>query len=172
MRRILASFVLVAAAGGASPAWAQDRTFGLGVGYVKPSDVDGTIWFTANAQYKVAKDFVVEPELGFWKKTASFPGLLDVSIRDLDVGANALYTTVRKSRNISVGAGLGAHLLKGQVGVLGFSDSDSSTKIGVHLLAGVVFGHAKSMHFFANARYDLVSDLNQFKLYGGVRFKL
>ncbi len=169
MRRILASFVLVAAAGGASPAWAQDRTFGLGVGYVKPSDVDGTIWFTANAQYKVAKDFVVEPELGFWKKTASFPGLLDVSIRDLDVGANALYTTVRKSLNISVGAGLGAHLLKG---VLGSTDSDSSTKLGFHLLGGLVFGHAKSMHFFANARYDLVSDINQFKLYGGVRFKL
>ncbi len=169
MRRILAAFVLVAAAGGASPAWAQDRTFGLGVGFVKPKDVDGTIWFTGNAQFKVAKDIVVEPEIGFWKKTASVSGVVDVSIRDLDIGANALYTTVRKSLNISVGAGLGAHLLKG---VLGSTDSDSSTKLGFHLLGGLVFGHAKSMHFFANARYDLVSDINQFKLYGGVRFKL
>ena len=172
MRRILAAFVLVAAAGGASPAWAQDRTVGLGVGFVKPSDVDGTIWFTGNAQFKVAKDIVVEPEIGFWKKTASFPGVVDVSVRDLDIGANALYTTVRKSLNISVGAGLGAHLLKGEVGVLGLTDSDSSTKIGFHILAGLVFGQPKSMHFFANARYDLVSDINQFKVYGGVRFKL
>ncbi len=172
MRRILAAFVFVSAVGGVSSAWAQDKTFGLGVGFVKPSDVDGTVWFTANAQYKVAKDILVEPELGFWKKTASFGNLLDVSIRDLDLGANALYTTTRKSLNISVGAGLGAHLLKGAVGVLGFTDSDSSTKIGVHFLAGVVLGHAKSAHFFANARYDVVSNLNQFKLYGGVRFKL
>ncbi|HEX9202604.1 MAG TPA: hypothetical protein VF964_01470, partial [Vicinamibacteria bacterium] len=64
------------------------------------------------------------------------------------------------------------HFLQGAVGVLGFSDSDSSTKIGVHFLAGATFGHAKSAHFFVNARYDVVSDFNQFKLYGGVRFKL
>ena len=172
MRRILAAFVLVAAAGGASPAWAQDRTFGLGVGLVKPSDVDGTIWFTGNAQFKVAKDIVVEPEIGFWKKSASFLNVVEASIRDVDVGANVLYITTRKSVRLSVGAGLGMHFLTGQAGVLGLTDSDSSTKIGFHILAGLVFGQAKSMHFFANARYDLVSDINQFKLYGGVRFKL
>jgi hypothetical protein len=56
--------------------------------------------------------------------------------------------------------------------VLGFSASDSATKLGVHLLAGATFGRSASLRYFANARYDLVSDLNQFKLYGGVRFKL
>jgi hypothetical protein len=172
MRRILAVFVFLAVAGGASSGWAQDRTAGVGVGFVKPSDVDGTFWLTANAQFKVAKDILVEPELGFWKKTSSFGNILDISFRDLDLGANALYTTERKSLRIHAGVGLGAHLLKGAVGVLGFSDSDSATKIGVHFLAGAVFGHAKGANFFANVRYDLVSDLNQFKIYGGVRFKI
>ncbi len=174
MRRILATLVLLTAASSASSLWAQDRSIGIGLGYVKPSDVDGTIWFTANGHFKVADNAVVEPELGYWKKSMSFPPLLDVSIADFNVGANVLYLppSHRSSVRFSAGAGLGLHFLTGKAAVLGFGASDSATKLGFHLLAGAVFGRSKSIRYFANARYDFVSDFNQFKLYGGVRFKL
>ena len=172
VRRVLTTALFAVLAGSALPVAAQDTTLGLGVGYVKPSDVDGTVWFTANVQFKVAENLVVEPEAGWWKKSASFPGILDVSIEDLNVGANILYGSPGESVRFTVGAGVGAHFLKGAVGILGFSDSETETKIGAHLLAGLEFGGSKSVRFFVNGRYDLVSDLNQFKIYGGVRFKL
>jgi hypothetical protein len=174
MRRILATLVFLIVASSVSSLWAQDRSIGLGLGYVKPSDVDGTIWFTANAHFKLAEKAVLEPELGYWKKSMSFPSLLDVSISDFNLGANVLYRppSHNSSVRLSVGGGLGLHFLSGKAGVLGFSASDSATKLGVHLLAGATFGRSASLRYFANARYDFVSDLNQFKLYGGVRFKL
>jgi hypothetical protein len=175
MRRMLATLVFLIVASSASSLWAQDfRSIGLGLGYVKPSNVDGTIWFTANAHIKLAEKTVLEPELGYWKKSMSFPPLLDVSISDFNLGANVLYRPPSHNTSVrfSVGGGLGLHFLSGQAGVLGFSGSDSATKLGVHLLAGATFGRSASLRYFANARYDIVSDFNQFKIYGGVRFKL
>jgi hypothetical protein len=172
MRRILATLVFLIVASSVSPLWAQDRSIGLGLGYVKPSDVDGTIWFTANIHFKVAEKAVLEPELGYW--SGSLSASPDVSIKDFNVGVNLLYLPPSHGSSVrfSAGAGLGLHFLSGQAGVLGFSASDSATKIGFHLLAGATFGRSRSLRYFANARYDLVSDFNQFKLYGGVRFKL
>jgi hypothetical protein len=175
MRRHLVRVLFVTAAIASSSAWAEDRTLGIGLGFVKPSNVDGTVWFTANMHFKVAENVVVEPELGYWKKSMSFPPILDVSISDFDAGANLLYVappSKSSSIRLSAGAGLGVHFLSGQAGVLGFTTSDSSTKLGAHLLAGATFGRSKSLRFFANARYDIVSDLSQFKHSGGVRFKL
>lgn len=172
MRPVSAMALFALLAAGCLPAAAQDTTLGLGVGYVKPSDVDGTLWLTANVQFKVAENVVVEPEAGWWKKSASFPGIFDVSIEDFDAGANVLYRSPGEGVRFTVGAGVGAHFLKAKAGILGFSDSDTETKVGAHLLAGVEFGGAASVRFFVNGRYDLVSDLNQFKIYGGVRFKL
>ncbi|HXB55989.1 MAG TPA: outer membrane beta-barrel protein [Vicinamibacteria bacterium] len=174
MRRMLATLVFLIVAGSVSSSWAQDRSIGLGVGYVKPSNVDGTIWFTANAHFKLAERVVLEPELGYWTKTMAFPPILDVSISDFNLGANVLYRPPSHNASVrfSVGAGLGLHFLSGKAGVLGFTASDSATKLGVHLLAGATFGRSPSLHYFANARYDIVSDLSQLKVYGGVRFKL
>jgi hypothetical protein len=181
MKRNLAALVFLIAACAASLAEAQERTVGIGIGYVKPSDVDGTIWFTGNVHFKVANNTVVEPEVGYWNKTSTF--LLqqgraivpvDVSVSDFNLGANLLYLPPSHGSSVhfAIGAGLGVHFIKGAVGVLGLTDSDSATKFGAHLLAGATFGHAKGMRFFANARYDLVSDISQFKIYGGVRFKI
>ncbi|HKC12514.1 MAG TPA: outer membrane beta-barrel protein [Vicinamibacteria bacterium] len=174
MRRILATLVFLVLAGSASSLWAQDRSIGLGIGYVKPSNVDGTLWFTANAHFKLAERVVLEPELGYWTKTMSFAPILDISISDFNLGANVLYRPPSHNSSVrfSVGAGLGLHFLSGKAGVLGFTASDSATKLGVHLLAGATFGSSPSLRYFADARYDFVSDLNQFKIYGGVRFKL
>jgi Outer membrane protein beta-barrel domain len=174
MRRMLATLVFLIVAGSASSLWAQDRSIGLGLGYVKPSNVDGTIWFTANAHFKLREKVVLEPELGYWRKSMSFPPLVDVSISDFNLGGNVLYRPPSHNSSVrfSVGGGLGLHFLSGKAAVLGFGASDSATKVGVHLLAGATFGQSPSLRYFANARYDVVSDFSQFKIYGGVRFKL
>lgn len=62
-------------------------------------------------------------------------------------------------------------LIKGKVGLLGFSDSETDTRFGFHVLVGAEF-KAKKVRPFVMLRYDIASDLNQFKIYGGVRFKI
>jgi opacity protein-like surface antigen len=166
----LASILLLAAAASAS---AGDVGIGLGSGYVNPSDVGGTAWFTGSLRIKVGNSVAIEPEVGYWKKSESVPGLVDVSIKDLNVGANVLYLAAAgENVTVSVGGGIGAHFLKGAVGVLGFQESDSETKLGGQILAGVDFKVAQNVALFASVRCDLVSDFNQFKAYGGIRLGL
>lgn len=150
---------------------AEGVRVGVGAGYVDPSDVGGSIWFTGNTRFHVASNVVVEPELGYWQKSESYQGLVDASVKDFDFGANVLYVFPSKSSvSFWAGAGLGAHVLKGEVGAPGFAASDSETKLGGQLLAGLDYEVGSSIALFGAARYDLVSDFNQFKLYAGLRF--
>jgi opacity protein-like surface antigen len=152
---------------------AGEAAIGIGAGYVDTADVGGTAWFTGNVRFKVSDSIVIEPEVGYWKKAEGVPGLVDVSIKDLNVGANVVYLApVGSKAVVSLGGGVGAHFLKGAVGLLGFEESESETKFGGQVLAGLDFEVAESIALFAHVRYDLVSDFNQFKAYGGIRFKL
>jgi len=182
MKRTFVALVFITLAWAAPRVEAQDRSVGLGVGYVKSSDVDGTIWFTGNVHFRVAEHVLLEPEVGYWSKTTTFLEAsgrtvvpVDVSVSDFNVGANLLYRPPSHGSSVRfyVGAGLGIHFVTGAVGVLGFTaGSDSATKPGAQLLAGAEFGRSAGMRFFANARYDIVSDFDQFKVYAGIRFKL
>jgi hypothetical protein len=165
---------LLAVACLAAPAWSQDNSVGLGVGFVDPEAVDGTLWFTGNVNIKVANQLVVQPELGYWSKTEKIPALVEASVKDFNVGANLLFVPVTTSAlDVGIGAGVGAHFLKGEVGVADvFSESESETKFGVHLLGTVGYKVTGGFQVFAALRFDLVSDINQFKVYGGVRFKI
>lgn len=164
----LASSVLIVVSANAG-----ETAIAIGAGYVDPADVGGTAWFTGNVRFKVADSIAIEPEVGYWKKSESVPGLIDVSIKDLNVGANVVYLApVGSSVVVSLGGGVGAHFLKGAVGVLGFEESESETKFGGQVFGGVDFKVTGSIALFTNVRYDLVSDFNQFKVYGGIRFKL
>lgn len=169
--RKLVGFLIAACVIIAGRASAGETAVGLGAGYVDPSDIGGTAWFTGNVRIKVAESVAVEPEVGYWKKTESIPGLLDVSVEDINVGANVLYLVPAGDKVVaSLGGGIGAHFLKGAVGALGFEESDTETKFGGNIQAGLDLKVAENVALFANARYDLVSDFNQFKVYGGVRF--
>jgi len=174
MKRAFLSFVIVTAGLLAAPALAQDNSIGLGVGFVDPENVGGTAWFTANAQIKVADRIVVQPEAGFWTKSEDYLGLASASIKDFNVGANVLYMPATKSDfQFGIGVGIGLHILSGEVGVLNlFSESDSETKLGIHLLGQGDYKLSDSVGVFAAVRFDLVSDINQTKVYGGVRFKI
>ncbi|HVR70414.1 MAG TPA: outer membrane beta-barrel protein [Vicinamibacteria bacterium] len=163
------TFTLVLCA--APLAQAQEQaSLGLGVGLVKPSDVDSTFWVTANYRFRLGDRLWLEPEAGYWKKGDDVPGL-DVSIEDLNFGLNAILAMPGGGIEPWVGAGVGLHLVKGVLGVGGFDSGETETKLGIHLLGGLDFGLADSFDLFAALRYDIVSDLGQFKAYGGLRYK-
>jgi len=172
MKTLIGSFLALSFVAAVS-ANAGETAIGIGAGYVDPADVGGTAWFTGNVRFKVSDSIAIEPEVGYWKKSESVPGLVEVSIKDLNVGANVVYLApVGNSVVVSLGGGVGAHFLKGAVGVLGFEESESETKFGGQVLAGLDFKIAENIALFTYVRYDLVSDFNQFKAYGGIRFKL
>ena len=165
----------------APAARAQDQaSLSLGAGYVRPNDVDATFWITANYRFRISDRLLLEPEVGYWKKGDDVPGV-DVSLEDLNFGANAILELGRGASRGGlrpwVGAGLGLHRLKG---VVDLDDDDDDTdddfdetdsELGIHLLGGADFGLTDTFDLYAAARFDIVSDLNQFKVYGGIRYR-
>jgi hypothetical protein len=80
MKALIGSFLALSLVIAAS-ANAGEAAIGIGAGYVDPADVGGTAWFTGNVRFKVSDSIAIEPEVGYWKKSESVPGLVDVSIR-------------------------------------------------------------------------------------------
>ena len=167
-----------------APAYAQDFSVGAGVGLVKPQDVNASPWFTGNVRFRPSSWIGVEPEFGYWRNTDNEQGCVpdldvcfdaDARVRDISIGANVLM--IRPTGRVQPwgGAGLGAHFLETD---LTFSEFDpggstTSTELGIHLLGGVDFNATDRVAWFAAARYDIITDtdLDQFKAYGGIRFK-
>ena len=162
----------------AADARAQDQaSLSLGVGYVAPNDVDSTFWVTANYRFRIADRFLLEPEVGYWEKGDDVPGV-DVSIEDLNFGVNGILELGRAGGTGFrpwAGAGVGLHRLKGVVDLDDDDDDEdfdeTDTELGIHLLGGADFGLTDTFDVYGAVRFDIVSDLNQFKVYGGVRYR-
>jgi hypothetical protein len=177
-RHLLTGFGLALLFSLSSSAGAQDQaSLSLGAGYVAPSDLDSTFWVTANYRFRIANRFLLEPEVGYWKKGDDEPGV-DVSIEDLHFGVNGIFelgSAGGTGLRPWAGAGLGLHLVKGVVDFDDFDDDgafdETDTELGIHLLGGLDFGLSESFDLYAAIRYDFVSDLNQFKAYGGLRYR-
>ncbi len=153
-------------------AQAQESSFGIGAGPVDPQSLPRAVWFTANWRWKLRKNVVVEPEGGYWKKSESTPGVTS-SVRDVSGGLNILYLVPKKGVTWFAGAGVGAHVIHSAFDIAGFS-SDSNTEVtsALHLMAGVDYKLTGSLRLFGAVRYDTVSDVQQNKVYGGLRLKL
>ena len=176
-RHRLAGFSLALVVLFSSSAGAQDQaSLSLGAGYVAPSDIDSTFWITANYRFRIANRFLLEPEVGYWEKGDDGTDF-DVSVEDLNFGVNGIFelgSAGGSGLRPWVGAGLGLHLIEGVADFDEDGDDDAGgtdTELGIHLLSGLDFGLSESFDLYAAARYDFVSDLNQFKLYGGVRYR-
>ena len=93
---------LAIAVGVADGAAAGDRAaVGLGLGLVDVADLGSTLWLTGHARIPAGKRLCIAPEVGYWSKSDSFFGI-DVSIKDVSLGANALYAFPgRSSRSAS-----------------------------------------------------------------------
>jgi opacity protein-like surface antigen len=151
----------------------ETPSFGVGLGLVDISSVGSTLWVTGNYRIPVSERVSVEPEVGFWSKSESdefFDIGIEVTVKDLNLGANAIYTIPKEKTSFHLGAGVGIHHLTGKVGVLDvFEESDSVTRIALQLLGGVERRVGGSAAVFARVRFDLMSGANQTKLFAGVR---
>jgi hypothetical protein len=175
MRRLgnTAVLAIVLLVGGAAVAAGGDLRPALGAGLVDPNGAGTAPWFSVSLRRPVADRVVVEPELGYWSREDSSPGV-DSSLSDISLGLNVLYRlTGRNDRartRIFAGAGVGAHLLQSQTAVSGYDEvEETEVKQGMHLIVNLDYRLGGSLRFFIGVRSDLVADLTQSKVYGGIR---
>ena len=152
-------------------AQAQGFAVGVGAGPVDPQGFETAPWFTAHVQWKLRKNWWIEPEVGYWKKTQTTPGT-ENSVKDLSLGVNLLYYIPRKRLSYFAGAGLGAHAIRSSFDVRGYdAQSDRQLKQALQLLAGLDYNLGVGLSLFGAFRFDAIADLSQSKVYGGVRVK-
>jgi len=159
---------------------AVESSLGVELGYVKAKAVDSTLVFGGDFRFHVAKAFALAPEFSYWKKSQSGLGITS-SVEDLQFGVKAV-GVYRPNRTLELfaGAGGGVHHFTGNLGVLGGSAlSDSVTKGGVDVLAGLDVKAGDNLSFFMSARYDWIlgtegddtTRLDQKKFTGGFRVR-
>jgi hypothetical protein len=68
------------------------------------------------------------------------------------------------------GAGVGVHLVRSEFALGAVSDTDTQLKSALHLIAGLELKLGDALGFFGAVRYDTVSDVQQNKVYAGIRF--
>ena len=180
LRVVLAAVVAVFCIAGVARAEGSKASFYAGAGYINPKDVDGTVHFTGGFRLNVTEALSVEPEFGYWKKSAGVEDFLRVGLSDATVSANLVF---RPAMNGPVGVYLGGgpalHLVKFSASVVGISDSETKTCFGGQAFVGADFKLSRPVWLFATARYDIVSkanwsdaleaDVSGFKVYGGIR---
>jgi opacity protein-like surface antigen len=147
---------------------AKDLSLGLGAGVVDPQGVRTAPWFTANLRWALSKRVVIEPEAGYWKKSETSADLTS-SVRDVSGGVNVLYRAPRKGATWFAGAGVGLHLVRSEFALGAVSDTDTQLKSALHLIAGLELDLGGALALFGAVRYDTVSDVQQNKVYAGIR---
>lgn len=152
---------------------ARDLWVGAGGGIVDPQGARSAPFFTGNLRFKLKGNLVLEPEVGYWKKTNATEAV-ETTLEDVSAGANVLYRVpTRRGVRFFVGAGLGLHLIRSRFAIAGFEfDSDTEAKQGMHFIAGFDFKVSGGLSAFGAARFDAVSDVAQNKAYGGLRLEL
>src|SRR5215472_13703225 len=135
---------------------AEGGSLGLGVGVSKTEVVPDSLYLTGNFRIPLVSYLVLEPEVGYWKKDYNVAGI-DVSAEDLTFGGNMVLVIPVHPISIWGGAGVGAHRLKGSLGVPGLvTISDTETKVGIHLLGGLDISLSPKLSLFGAGRYDIV----------------
>jgi len=143
--------------------------------FVKPSDVDGTIGLSGIADLgTLAPNMRLQGAIDFWSKSAKENGI-GASFRDIALCAAVQYMLGQATGVMQpyLTGGLGIHFLTADVdlGYLG-SASDTSTKIGIDAGGGVMYQAAPNIDVVAEAKYRIVSDINQFAVFVGALFHL
>ncbi len=155
-----------------------DIGIGAGVNFTGDGDLGTTYYVTANLRWQPHPHFAMEPEVGFWSKTAttSFCFLVchteTVDFRDLNLGVNVYYVFRSGKVQWSVGGGPSVHFIQGVIGFFG-AGSGEETSVGVQVLGGFDFPLTDRSKFFVTTRLDYIDAFNgQVKIYGGIRFRL
>lgn len=151
---------------------------GAFLGYVNPEHVDATLGFGAFVDMGTVMPMLgVELEGLYWSKSWDELGF-ESSVKDIAISAHAKYRFPMPRSPVKpyVGGGPGIHFLKAEAEWSWFgetqSSSSSDTKFGLDLLGGGEYEASPQIDVFAEVRFSLVSDFNQFSIFGGAKFKL
>ncbi|MFN3135532.1 MAG: hypothetical protein ACK44H_08190 [Candidatus Kryptonium sp.] len=167
---------------------------GVGVGYVKPEGIAWTFWLVANGRYKFTSNLAIELEIGYWKRRFKRPSISpfqmleakiwywqrpdnflkpsEATFSDFSIGGHILlFSPESEHVQIFMGGGPAIHFFKDPLGFLGYKSSKTKVKFGVRLLSGIEVNLVWGFAVFGAARFDLISDINQFKVYGGLCYK-
>ncbi len=149
-----------------APASAQ--SIGAGAGIVRlENDDESSLFLTGNLRLTLVGPLKLEPEVGYWKRGASF--------EDFSLGANGVVVLPAHPLELFGGIGVGAHFLNRSAGIAGLTRDSDATEVGLHLLAGLDFRVSDTLNLFGAVRRDAFGDdaeaRDQTKFYGGLRFK-
>jgi hypothetical protein len=157
---------------------------GLKIGYVGPEDVDGTFGLGLIADHgTLAPRTKLESYISYWSKSENEFGV-EVSMRDIALGARAKYLFDVPNSNLRpfVGGGLGLHFLHAEVTVPtqniggftipGSSADDSSVKLGLDMGGGMFVPVNPRWDFMTELWYGVVNDFNQVSFTIGAVYKL
>ncbi|MGE5175814.1 MAG: hypothetical protein ACM3JJ_05500 [Hyphomicrobiales bacterium] len=156
------------------------KSLGVNVGYVDPSNVDGTVGFGAFADLgSFAKDWHLMPQLGYWSKSQGAFGVT-ASVSDFSVGTRANYMFHVSSPKFQpyAGAGLGLHFVSTKATVPDFLNggtmevTDSATKLGLDMGGGFVTPLSAKTDLTGDVWYTAVSDVDHFSMKIGIAMKL
>lgn len=172
---VLAGVISLAAA----PSKAGEVWLGLGAGQVKPEGINATVALSGELRLGLSRHFALQPDLGYWKRSETASGV-SVSASDFSFGVTALFVLPAERVTFLAGAGPSIHHIGGDVDYYGLSvASDSLTRVGIGVLAGLDVVISRSVVFFVAARYDWVSletsdpdSIDQRRVYGGFRLRL
>jgi len=179
--RILLAVVALLASASLSHAQDSKAAFCAGGGFVKPADVDGTVYLTGGFSLKVAPTVAVEPEFSYWKKSDGVEDLIRLGVSDTTIGASVVFRpAIAGPVGVHLGVGPSVHFAKLSASLVGMSGSDTQTKLGGQAFVGADIRVSQPVWLFATARYDLVAEpdwgdeigsanISAFKVYGGLR---
>ncbi len=160
------------------------QSVGLGLGVEKPGD--DRYWITGSYRLFLNDNFSLNPEIGYTERSFSDEICLSTGctqttglFRDVNVGMHALFTIPKDRFSFSFGGGLGAHFLKNEASFDSndpiFPDrefSNSSVQPGLHFIGEIDVAVTDRLSVFLVNRNEFVRSFNDnFKLYGGVRWK-
>jgi hypothetical protein len=182
---LLVCFVAATAIASTAMAAADIGVKGVGVraGVVDPENLDATVGFGFFVDLGTFHPNVAfETYVGYWSKSIDV-GLAESSFRDIAVGAKGEYMFPLSNPTIRpfVGAGVSAHFLHGEASfsdmdlggivVPGMSFGSTETKVGLDLGGGLRAGVADRIDIIGEAWYNIVSDMNQLGITGGLLYK-
>src|SRR5712691_1875837 len=100
-----------------SAARTDAQSIGVGAGIVKLENDDAhSLFLTGNLRFRLLGPIMLEPEVGYWKRTETIPAG-ELKFEDFNVGGNALLVFPGRALSLWGGAGLGWHFLDRSAGI-------------------------------------------------------
>ncbi len=175
---VVAVIAVVALAASSVFAASPLRSVGIEAGYVSPDREgieDSNTWVAGVfADFGLpAMNVHINPFVNYWNWSES-ENSVDVSFRDISIGANLKWTVPTASVGFQpfLAGGIGVHMLNASVEGGGFTADEGDTKIGFQGGAGFKIGVSQNANLIGSGWYHVVEDVNHWSLRAGMAWNL